>query len=131
MLGDSMSISTQTYKDAILTQDAVNASGLVKSLAVVVDEIWKEAREQGKGTDYVNRHPIMVLYITQLMHLAGMGPSDMDSYANAFEKVSKHAAHEKRYPPPPCQGAGSEKPLEERINHKVAQLRTALLTLRR
>jgi hypothetical protein len=61
------------YDNALLAQSACNLSGIVKSLADDIDEIWKEARAKGEGTDYVNQHPVVRLYIEQMVHLNKSG----------------------------------------------------------
>ena len=66
-----MATNRNMYEDAILCQDACNASGLIKSLASHLDAIWEEARAQEKGTDYVNFHPVIRLFLEQLVFLNG------------------------------------------------------------
>lgn len=61
----------QAYQNALDSQNASNASGLIHSLAEALEPIWEEARSKGEGTDYVNTHPIMVLFLEQLVHLSG------------------------------------------------------------
>jgi len=57
------------YEMALLSQGACNLSGLAYSLAEAMELIWLEAREQGQGTDYVNSHPIVRLYMEQMSFL--------------------------------------------------------------
>ena len=59
----------RAYEMALLSQSACNLSGLVHSLAYAVELIWQEANEQGQGTDYVNNHPIVRLYVEQMSFL--------------------------------------------------------------
>ena len=59
------------YEMALLSQGACNLSGLAYSLAEAMELIWLEAREQGQGTDYVNSHPIVRLYMEQMSFLCG------------------------------------------------------------
>jgi hypothetical protein len=70
----------QACKNALQVQDACNLSGVVKSFAKDFDAIWNEAREQNKGTDYVNTHPICRLYLEQIAYLVCGGNLDFDSY---------------------------------------------------
>lgn len=65
-----MKLEKIDYQKAIHSQSACNVSGLVKSLAEVLDRIWEEAREQKKGTDFVNQHPITRLYAEQISFLS-------------------------------------------------------------
>jgi hypothetical protein len=82
-------LDKKDYQDAINVQDACNLSGVVKSLARVMDKIWDEAREGNRGTDWVNRHPIVRLYIEQLVYLNHGGMGDSDSYQSSYAMVKK------------------------------------------
>lgn len=55
---------------ALLSQDACNASGIIKSLAEIVDAVWDEAKMLGQGTDFVNSHPVIRLLAEQIMWLS-------------------------------------------------------------
>ena len=74
--------TAKDYKNAILVQDAVNLSGVVKSFSEVLTRIWEEARELGKGTDYVNTHPISILYSDKIADLTGS--RDFLSFSDAY-----------------------------------------------
>ena len=63
-------LTKEDYKFAVYSQNACNVSGLVHDLSRVINKVWDEAREQGQGTDYVNNHPIVRLYIEQLQFLS-------------------------------------------------------------
>ena len=82
-------MKTALAQAALDSQTACNLSGLVKSMASHMDEIWAEAREQGKGTEYVNTHPAVVLFVTQLSHLSGCGMADMEAYSKADAAVQE------------------------------------------
>ena len=82
-------LDKKDYQDAISVQNACNLSGVVKSFARVMDKIWDEARELNKGTDWVNRHPIVRLYIEQLMFLNHDGMGNSDSYQSSYEMIEK------------------------------------------
>jgi len=75
------------YEMALLSQGACNLSGLAYSLAEAMELIWLEAREQGKGTDYVNNHPIVRLYMEQMSFLCQADYSQ--SYKTCVEKSKK------------------------------------------
>jgi hypothetical protein len=69
-------------KEAIQIQDACNLSGVVHSFSRAMETIWAEAREgEGKGTEWVNTHPIVTLYIDKLL--------DLNRRSDAFEAWSK------------------------------------------
>ena len=51
-------------------QDACNLSGVANSFAkVVLPAIWKEADRLHKGTDWVNQHPIVTLFLDKMAPL--------------------------------------------------------------
>jgi hypothetical protein len=66
-------ISKETYKEVWSAMDACNSSGVIHSLDKWIDAIWAEAKELGKGTDYVNSHPIIVIVVDKLLQLAQIG----------------------------------------------------------
>lgn len=61
----------QAAQWAMDCQDACNLSGVVHSFDRAVTAIWAEANKQGKGTDWVNTHPIVALYLSKLVDLNG------------------------------------------------------------
>jgi hypothetical protein len=76
----------ETAKNALVVQDAVNLSGVVHDFLTVVATIWEEARCLGAGTKWVNRHPIVTIYIDKLNALNGRA----DFFA-AYAEVKKIA----------------------------------------
>ena len=66
----------RAYEMALLSQGACNLSGLAHSLAEAMELIWEEAGENGQGTDYVNTHPIVRLYLEQMNFLCQMDYSE-------------------------------------------------------
>jgi hypothetical protein len=57
-------------QSAIDVQNASNLSGVLKSLNDIVQEtLWPEARAIGKGTEWINTHPIVTLYLSKLASL--------------------------------------------------------------
>lgn len=65
------------YRAAIDVQDACNLSGVVHSFSQIVTAIWDEARARGEGTEYVNTHPIVQLFLDKLNALAHTGVADL------------------------------------------------------
>lgn len=61
-------ITAYDYISAIHSQSAVNLSGLVHSLAEIIDKIRREP--DFDGTNFVNTHPIVRLFAEQIYHLA-------------------------------------------------------------
>jgi len=66
------------YQKAIDSQSACNLSALAHALSEVMPRIWTSVSRAKGGTDDVNTHPIVVLYVVQLAHLAGK--MSMDNY---------------------------------------------------
>lgn len=85
----------QAAQTALDVQDACNLSGVVRSFEeVVVNAIWPEARRLGKGTDYINTHPIVTLFLDKLTSLNQSQCScyeDLNRFHLAYEEVKKLA----------------------------------------
>ena len=87
----------QAAQAALDAQDACNLSGVVHSLADVTETVWDEARRLGKGTDFVNTHSIVTLFLNKLTSL---NRSDcfcseaINSYTRATNEVEKIARGE-------------------------------------
>lgn len=60
------------YKDALASQNACNASGLIHSLSKAVSDVWEEVRANHGGSEDVARHPIVRLYLEQITSLGGL-----------------------------------------------------------
>lgn len=50
-------------------QDACNLSGVVHAFSRAMDTLWAAAKAESQGTDYVNQHPIVTLYLSKLVSL--------------------------------------------------------------
>lgn len=62
----------EAAKEAIDCQNSINVSGVLRTFQKIVsDVIWPEADRLGKGTDWVNRHPIVTLFLSKLCSLNG------------------------------------------------------------
>jgi len=60
----------QAARTALECQDACNLSGVLASFKEIVHEvIWPEARRLGHGTEWVNTHPIVTLFLSKLCSL--------------------------------------------------------------
>jgi hypothetical protein len=82
-------VNQNDWKWALQAESAVNLSGVVISFAEVVQRIWQEAHEIGKGTGWVNGHPICLLYARAVYCIAGC-PSGYDmSHDGTYEFVEK------------------------------------------
>jgi hypothetical protein len=62
-------LTPHDYEMAMHSQCACNISGLVHTLSETISRIWNEAHRDGKGTDWVNNHPIVRMYVEQFQHL--------------------------------------------------------------
>ena len=83
-------------RDATFAQDACNLSGVAHAFSRAVSVLWDEANATGRGTDFVNTHPVSKLYAYKLFTLAfGYEPTgervgqDYFSALNEVEKISK------------------------------------------
>ncbi len=91
-----MSLAKQDYEQALLSQNACNASGLLSALGKedgLRDRIWEDVRANGGGTDEFNKHPIVVLYVAQLAMLSGVAAiADVTAYGKAYDAVKDKIA---------------------------------------
>lgn len=76
------------YRTALYVVDpgASNASGMIRSMNRCLDYIWAEARDCGQGTDYVNKHPVITLFLSQLAQVNGVGPIDFAAFNHAYDR---------------------------------------------
>ena len=70
------------YKAALLSQGAVNVGALIKDLARYVDEMRAEPGYK-QGTDYVNNHPVMKLFLEQAYYMCRI------DYSEASDKCTE------------------------------------------
>ena len=86
-------LTKRDYQDAINSQDAVNASGLVHSLQPIMVKLADSAGYI--GTKWRNQHPIVTLYMTQIMYLNDPATlPDVPRYSEAY-RFCKDAAEGK------------------------------------
>ena len=80
-----------TYKEAckiaLDVQNACNLSGVVRSWSEALSAVWDEARRSGHGTDWVNTHPVSVLFSDKVLSLTGSDRSD--AYRDAYSACSE------------------------------------------
>jgi len=65
-------------------QMACNLSGVVHSFQTVLSELWAYAHENKKGTDWVNQHPVSVLFVDKMADLAQV---DHSNHAEPFHSA--------------------------------------------
>lgn len=63
----------EAAQEALDVQNACNLSGVAHSFSKVLSEaMWPAANELGEGTQWVNQHPISVLFVDKLVSLTGL-----------------------------------------------------------
>jgi hypothetical protein len=75
----------QLMIEAWRVQDACNASGVARSMVRATEVLWQLARAGSHGTEWVNRHPVMTLYVSKLASLNGLAENE----SRAFELAAK------------------------------------------
>ena len=77
----------QAAQQAIDCQNACNASGLIQSLAEITSGVlWPISSQLGLGSRWVNRHPVIALFLFKIGELNGYGISSLDpGYDKAME----------------------------------------------
>jgi hypothetical protein len=75
-------LNLNDYQEAIFVQSACNLIAIINSFNKVLDKIFYEARMNGKGTDWINKHPICRLYAEQIIYLSGSV-----SYSEAYNEI--------------------------------------------
>jgi hypothetical protein len=79
----------EVAQTALDVQNAVNLSGVLQSFRdIVMDVLWPEARRLGKGTDWVNHHPICTLFLNKLSDL-----NRRPDYFKAYVEVQELCEH--------------------------------------
>lgn len=80
---------SKTLKDwadiATSVQNACNLSGVVHSLSELMT--WLRETYPGKGTDWYNQHPLVILFVSKLEALSGSG--SYKSFHNGYEWALK------------------------------------------
>lgn len=64
----------QLYELALDVQNACNLSGVVHAFSRAVSGLWKVVNDdpsKGRGTEWVNRHPVCLLFTDKLADLSG------------------------------------------------------------
>lgn len=77
----------QAAQSAIDCQNACNASGIIRSLKEAVSgPIWAEANRRFLGTQWVNTHPIITLFLCKIGELNG---SSLTSLSPDYKKAEE------------------------------------------
>lgn len=91
-----MDTISKLAQGALTAQNACNLSGVVASFNWTLTELWAHAHAKGEGTDWVNTHPICVLYSAQIAHLSSGSITDSVSYSKAYDACKGWVEEEKR-----------------------------------
>jgi hypothetical protein len=68
---------------AIQVQDACNLTGVLRSFVEAMTVVRQDALAQGRGTDWINTHPVAQLFADKIADLTGR--LDMDRYSAAYQ----------------------------------------------
>lgn len=83
----------QAAKLAIDVQNASNLSGVVRSFADIMPTLWDEADREKKGTDWVNTHPIVLLFVSKIADLSRYTHgSESENFGKAYAECKLLAA---------------------------------------
>lgn len=86
--GEDPELIPTDYRMAMLSQGACNLAAIVEAFAVVIKKIAAASSRRGRSSEWINHHPICVLYSTQIIFLArGSTP------ALEFDQVTYFDAH--------------------------------------
>ena len=80
-------LTQRDFENTLQMLNACNAGALVPDLAELIPRIWDEARQYGKGTDFVATHPVMVLWVGKIASLAYGQEPPYEIWAKAYHYV--------------------------------------------
>lgn len=80
----------EAAKTSIVVQDACNLSGVVHAFSEAISAVRDEAYKIGEGTDWINSHPICILFSDKISSLTKnhFGNNFFTAY-NEVEKINK------------------------------------------
>ena len=79
-------------QNALLVQSASNLSGVVRIFTAAMTALWAEADKNGHATEWVNQHPIAVLFAHRCAHLTGISPGTEYAVWEAAYKACEEIA---------------------------------------
>ena len=78
--------------EALIVQNACNLSGVAHTFSRVMSDLWELARAEEKGTDWVNTHPIAIVWVDKMQSLTGGGyEASVYNILEALDEVRKLA----------------------------------------
>jgi len=75
-------------KQALAIQDACSLVGVTNTYMTLVNELFPLSRRKGRGTDWVNHHPIVVVFVDKLRDLS-TNHDEMGRVFASFDWVMK------------------------------------------
>ena len=81
-------LTQRDFENTLQMLNACNAGALVPDLAELIPRIWDEARQYGKGTDFVATHPIMLLWISKLASLSYGEEAPIGKWTKAYNYIN-------------------------------------------
>ena len=72
----------EAAKAAIDIQNACNMGGVARTFHEAVQAVWDEAHRRQEGTDWVNQHPLIRMFIDKMNDLSGRIDHDTSQYRN-------------------------------------------------
>jgi hypothetical protein len=83
------------YRNALDVQSASNLSGVVFQFARDMEQVNREVRASGGGTEEVNKHPVCRLYAEQVAWLTGAGScGNTETYRQAYDACRRKVEEE-------------------------------------
>jgi hypothetical protein len=79
-----MPLTEKDFQDTLQMLNACNASALISDLAKIMPRIWEEAKLHNKGTTWVARHPITLLWIGKISELQHGHDAPFDMWKKAY-----------------------------------------------
>lgn len=76
------------YKDALYTQGACNLGALVHAWDPIISFLQAKARAENHGTEWINKHPVNVLFVEQLHQLTGFSTRYSESLTECVQKAA-------------------------------------------
>jgi hypothetical protein len=88
-MGEQQMTLQEAAKLSMACQDACNLTGVLYSWARVGPVLWAEANRLGKGTDWVNSHPVNILFASKLASLTHC--ESASTFSTAWDAACKLA----------------------------------------
>lgn len=86
------SLTARDWQRAVDSQKACNLLALINTLAEAGPKVWETMATEGSGMREFARHPIIRLYINQMVHLAFDGQLPEWDWESAYQQAQQSAA---------------------------------------